>query len=338
MNSGLPDRATAVVSAPEPAKPAAGADLPAAAPKRPPRTQAFVERFWQALELVLQRRGAATVRYLASTDAHTFAFAVAANAVLSFFPFMLLMLVFTRRLDHFINKHLHLVNFTALNDVVVSLLYAYLPIQTLKDQQFVVRNLASMAHARQGLQLISVVMLLITSTGVFLPLEVALNRIWGFPKNRSYLMNQIVSLGLAFACGLLALLSVALTAGNQYILHVVTFGWQGKPVQWAGYAIMKVFAVLASVATFHLVYWILPHGKIPARAVAPAAVITGIVWEASKYLYIRCLPLLDFQAVYGPFSISVTLIFWAFLSGLILLAGAHLSADAGASHEARTSD
>jgi uncharacterized BrkB/YihY/UPF0761 family membrane protein len=145
-------------------------------------------------------------------------------------------------------------------------------------------------------------------------------------------MNQIVSLGLAFGCGLLALLSVALTAGNQYILRAVTFGWDGRPVQLAGYAIMKVFAILASVGIFFLVYWVLPHGKVPASAVAPAAVITGIVWEASKYLYIRCLPLLDFQAVYGPFSIAVTLIFWAFLSGMILLAGAHLSADAGSSH------
>ena len=328
MNSAIPDQATPVEAAPKPA----AAEAPVS------KSQTLVERFWKAMELVLQRRGAATVRYLASTDAHTFAFAVAANAVLSFFPFMLLMLVFTRRLDHFINKHLHLQNFTALNDVVVSLLYAYLPIQALKDQRFIVNNLNAMAHARQGLQLISVVMLLITSTGVFLPLEVALNRIWGFRKNRSYLMNQVVSLGLAFGCGLLALLSVALTAGNQYILRVVTFGWDGKPVQWAGYFIMKVFAILASIGIFHLIYWLLPHGKVPARVVAPAAVITGIVWEASKYLYIRCLPLLDFQAVYGPFSLAVTLIFWAFLSGMILLAGAHLSADAGASLEADRSE
>jgi membrane protein len=319
MNSATPDRAAAVAPAPEPPKPAA--DVVAPKP-------ALVERFWGALELVLQRRGAATVRYLASTDSHTFAFAVAANAVLSFFPFVVLMLVFTRRLDHFIGKHFHLRNFTALNTTVADLLRDYLPI----SKEYIVGRLDTMARAHNDVQIVSVIMLIITSTGVFLPLEVALNRIWGFPRNRSYLMNQVVSLGLAFGCGLLALFSVALTAGNQYILRAVTFGWDGKPVQIAGYTIMKVFAILASVAIFHLIYWVLPHGKVPARAVAPAAVITGIVWEASKYLYIRCLPLLDFQAVYGPFSISVTLIFWAFLSGLILLAGAHLSADAGNSH------
>jgi YihY family inner membrane protein len=317
MNSATPDRATAVAPAPEP-PPSTAAD--AVTLKRGP---VLVERFWGALELVLQRRGAATVRYLTSTDSHTFAFAVAANAVLSFFPFVVLMLVFTRRLDHFIGKHFHLKNFTALNTTVGDLLRDYLPI----SKDYIVGRLDSMARAHNDVQIVAVIMLIITSTGVFLPLEVALNRIWGFPRNRSYLMNQIVSLGLAFGCGLLALLSVALTAGNQYILRAVTFGWDGKPVKIAGYTIMKVFAILASVAIFHLIYWLLPHGKVPARVVAPAAVITGIVWEASKYLYIRCLPLLDFQAVYGPFSISVTLIFWAFLSGLILLAGAHLSAD-----------
>jgi YihY family inner membrane protein len=294
-------------------------------PSAPKKGQVWVERFWRALEMVLQRRGAMTVRYLASTDAHTFAFAVACNAVLSFFPFVVLMLVFTRRLDHFIGKHFHLHNFTALNTTVGDLLRDYLPV----SKEWIVGRLDTLARAHNDVQIFSVIMLLITSTGIFLPLEVALNRIWGFPKNRSYVMNQIVSLGLAFCCGLLALLSVALTAGNQYILRALTFGWQGRPVQIAGYTIMKVFAILASVGIFHLIYWILPHGKVPARVVAPAAVITGIVWEASKYLYIRCLPLLDFQAVYGPFSISVTLIFWAFLSGMILLAGAHLSADTG---------
>ena len=38
------------------------------------------------------------------------------------------------------------------------------------------------------------------------------------------------------------------------------------------------------------------------------------------------LPWLDFQEVYGPFAISVTLMIWAYLSGMLLLGGAHLSA------------
>jgi uncharacterized BrkB/YihY/UPF0761 family membrane protein len=46
-----------------------------------------------------------------------------------------------------------------------------------------------------------------------------------------------------------------------------------------------------------------------------------------KYGYILALPRLDFAEVYGPFALSVSMMFWAFLTGLLLLAGAHLSAE-----------
>jgi membrane protein len=37
------------------------------------------------------------------------------------------------------------------------------------------------------------------------------------------------------------------------------------------------------------------------------------------------LPHLDLRSIYGPFYVSVGLIFWAYISGLILFAGAQLS-------------
>jgi uncharacterized BrkB/YihY/UPF0761 family membrane protein len=52
----------------------------------------------------------------------------------------------------------------------------------------------------------------------------------------------------------------------------------------------------------------------------------GLLSEALKYSYILALPRLNFQEVYGPFALSVSLMFWAFLSGLLLLTGANLSA------------
>jgi membrane protein len=58
----------------------------------------------------------------------------------------------------------------------------------------------------------------------------------------------------------------------------------------------------------------------------------GLLSEAAKYLYILALPWLNFQEVYGPFSVTVTLIFWSFISGMMLLLGAYLSA---AQHSAR---
>ena len=125
---------------------------------------------------------------------------------------------------------------------------------------------------------------------------------------------------------MLALLSIALTAGNVVILKTMSFGHDIFVIRMAAFITMKVFATTASIAIFFLIYWLLPNGKVPARAVIPAAIIMGFLLEILKYSYIWALPRLNFQEVYGPFALSVSLMLWAFLSGMLLLTGAHLSA------------
>jgi len=249
---------------------------------------------------------------LLHTEVHTFAFSVAANAILSFFPFVLLLMSLAVRVFHS----------RTMSDVIKELLRDYLP----AGQDFVIRNLEALATAKNKAQAFSLVMLLITSTGVFLPLEVALNRVWRFPNNRSYIGNQFISLGLAFACGILAMISIALSAGNVKLLRFLAFGHDIFLVRVLGFLTAKVFATVTSMAIFFLIYWLLPNGKVPAKAVLPAAIIMGFFSEILKYSFILLLPKLNFQEVYGPFAISVSMMFWAFLSGLLLLTGAHLSA------------
>lgn len=253
------------------------------------------------------------MKYLTRTEVHTYAFSVAANAILSFFPFIVLIMTVVRRVFHS----------RAMYDVIEQMLRSYLPV----SQDFIVRNLKALVADRHGVQIASLAILLFTSTGVFLPLEVALNEVWGIKKNRNYVRNQIISLGLAFGCGALALMSVAMTAGNQLIVQKLMLGHsQNFVFHSAAWIIMKAFAILATITIFFLIYWLLPNGKVKAKQVLPAAIIAGVLLEGAKYIYIACLPLLDFQEVYGPFSISVTLMFWAFISGLLLLGGAYLSA------------
>ncbi len=267
---------------------------------------------------VVRQRGlwaqlVALARYMARTEVHTYAFSVAANAILSLFPFIVLLLTLSRRVFHS----------RSMESVVGDMMKNFLPV----GQDFVMRNMQLLAHPQKGTQLLSLVMLLITSTGVFLPLEVALNNVWGVKENRSYLHNQVVSLGLAFAVGALAMASVAFTSAQKTVLTWIFFGHtENFFFGFAAYWFLKFCAVVSSILLFFLVYWILPYRKVPAPAVLPTAIVIGLLSEVVKYLYIRALPWLDFQAVYGPFYISVGLMMWAFLSGLLLLAGAHFSA------------
>lgn len=255
----------------------------------------------------------ALMQYMARTEVHTYAFSVAANAILSLFPFIVLLLTLCRGVFHS----------RAMEQVVGDMMHGFLPV----GQDFVMRNMQLLAHPRKGVQVFSLVMLLVSSTGVFLPLEVALNSVWGVTKNRSYLRNQAVSLGLAFAVGILALASVASTSGSKTLLGMLFFGHtENAAYAFAAQWFMKICGIGLSILLFFLIYWILPNRKVPARAVIPTALIVGLLWELAKYLYVRALPWLDFQSVYGPFYISVGLMMWAFLSGLLVLAGAHVSA------------
>jgi len=293
----------------------ASAAPPAQVPESP--ATVWLVRPWKTM---IVRRGMPTLRYLLKTDAHTFAFSVAANVILCFFPFVVLIGWLVRYVFHS----------QAMLDVVLQLLKNQLPISPLYQEQLA-NQLKDVVLHHHKLKVISMAMLLISSSGVFLPLEVAFNQIWGFTKNRSYLSNQVISLGLAFACGLLALVSVVLGTAHEFVLGFILGKANNRFTEsilgLSTVSVLKLVSVAASIAIFFLLYWLLPNGKVRARSVLPSAVAMGIIWDLSRYVYVALLPWLNFKDVYGPFTISVTLMFWAFVSGLMILAGAHLAVD-----------
>jgi membrane protein len=267
----------------------------------------------------------ALARYLGQTEVHTYAFSVAANAILSIFPFIVMMFTVARDVFHS----------TAMANSISGMLHDLLP----SNQDFVVRNMALLVHPRSTVQVASVVMLLISSTGVFLPLEVALNQVWGVTKNRSYVMNQLVSLGLALAVGLMAMLAVTITAAQTGILTFVFFGHTDNMVfGFINHLFLQIAVAFLSVGMFFAVYWILPHRRLPAGAVLPTAIVIGLAWDFGRLIYILVLPHMDLHSVYGPFEVSVSLMIWAFLTGLLLLSGAQYSATRHAVRLARLAD
>ncbi len=264
----------------------------------------------------------ALLRFLSGTEVHTYAFSVAANVIFSLFPFIVLMITITKKVFHSV----------AMADAIRDMLGTLLPV----GGAYVYKNISILVNPHKSTQVFSVFMLLITSTGVFLPLEVALNEVWGVKVHRNYLENQLVSLLLAAAVGILVLGSVAATAGQHQLMSWVFFQHTDNVVfRFLARGVLEFFAVLAGILMFFLIYWILPHRKIPARAVLPTSIVVGLCWEVAKYLYVLALPRLDFEAVYGPFAKAVGLMMWAFLSGLLLLAGAHFSASQYALETAR---
>jgi membrane protein len=194
--------------------------------------------------------------------------------------------------------------------------------------QFIRRNFEVTVASRGPVQVISLVLLFFTASGIFEPLEVALNRVWHCPNNRNYFKNQLVSLGLIFACGALMLVSTTLTVLNNEFLAGITIRQTAPVANLIGLLLFKAAAIPMSMLGLFLVYWLLPNCKIKPSQIVPAAIVVGFLLELLKYINLWTWPYLrtKLQAEYGPFYYTVTIILWGFVAALIVLAGAEWSA------------
>jgi membrane protein len=259
----------------------------------------------------LRHDGAALIKYLLDSEVHTYAFSVAANAILSFIPFVVLL--YSLSLDVFHSQ--------TMAGVVSDLVNNYFPSTASAGFKAGLR-IAAPRH----LQIFSVVLILISCTGIFLPLEVALNQAWGVEKSRNYLMNQLVAFGLAIWMVALGMASIALGAAQKAVLAFLMFH---KVDNWfyngVSYLWLAVCSGAACILFLFSIYWLLPNRKVPWRPVLRTAIVTGLVWLAAKYIFAAVLPHMDLRNLYGPFFVSVGLLLWAYISGLILFAGAQFS-------------
>jgi membrane protein len=247
------------------------------------------------------RHWSPTIRYLSQTEVHVYALAIGASVLLSFFPFLIVMMSLLRDVFHF----------PAAEAALVSALKDYFPADLGAN---ILKNLTKVTHRR--FQLTSILLLLFTANGIFEPLEVALNRAWGVKENRSYLKNQILSLFMILLCGGLALGSILLTAVN-------------KQPAWLTVPLYRLAAIPVTILSLFLTYWLLPNRRVPVGRVIPVAVLVGIGLEGMKYLFLYAWPWLTqrLQNEYGEtFRYSVSLVIFTMLSSFLVLAGAEWSA------------
>ncbi len=240
------------------------------------------------------------------TEVHVYAFSIAANVLLSFFPFLLVIASICRYVFHW----------EAAIDAVFVGLNDYFPSDV---ATFVRRNVV--AYVRP-LEWVSLLLLLFSANGIFEPLEVALNKAWGITKNRSFFRNQLISYGLIFFCGTLALLSTTLTALNANVLHSVGISNPLLASITAAF-VFKMAAMPLLILALFVVYWLLPNGEVARDRLVVAAIFVGLLLEVLKYVQLLIWPWLfrKIQREYGPFQISVSLIMLSFFASMLVLAG-----------------
>lgn len=265
--------------------------------------------------------GVALIHYLLDSEVHTFAFSVAANAIISFIPFAVLL--YTLALSAFHSQ--------TMAGVVDEMVNYFLPhLEKTKDWMVIaIRSEAviPLLHHRSTL-VFSLVMILIACTGIFLPLEVALNQAWGVTKSRNYLFNQTIAFGLAILMAVLAIICMVVTTVVENTLGIVTFHSTQSALVFISGGItsicLNITSGAASILFFFAVYYFLPNRKVPWRPALRISMITGAIWLVARFIFALVIHHVDLE-MYGPFYVSVSLLFWAYISGLIMFAGAQFS-------------
>lgn len=169
---------------------------------------------------------------------------------------------------------------------------------------------------------------------VFAVVERALNRIWG-ATSRTFWHGRLLTVGMVGTVGVLLSFSVLVTS---FLVALRDVANQLSPRQIAHYHLLSsvgsgfwqvIFAggsYLITVALFVIIYRLLPRAHVTLRDTLPGAFLAGLLWELAKYIFAASLGYFHYDQIYGSVGAVVAVLTWSYVSSLIMLFGAQLTA------------
>lgn len=246
---------------------------------------------------------------LSTTETYVNASAISFNILLSFFSFFVLIGSFLINVLHWDRAYFTLYR----------MMRALVPI----DSDLLFQSIRNVTNGPGGrATIISFALLLFSSSGIFQPMEIALNRAWGF-KQRGIVKQYAIYLGLTLLCGVIMILPVAMGTAYDFVLESAFGDSILRDV------IFKIIGPLISLpfiaALFFLIYYIVPNGKVRVNQVFFTSVAMSALWAIATLIFRLSLPLYNFQGSYGQMSALMALVTWVFITSFILILGANLS-------------
>ncbi|RCK80666.1 MAG: Ribonuclease BN [Candidatus Ozemobacter sibiricus] len=205
------------------------------------------------------------------------------------------------------------------------------------SRSLVSENLFQIVTLRGTVGLVSMLTLLWSATGVFAGISQNVNLAWPSAPSRHFLMDRLLALIMIGALVLFMVLSVVISAGLRILK--VFFPPPGTPLdgpsRFAHEILLRGASVFLLFLAFLFLYKFIPNTKVRWGEAAFGAIFATTAWEASKAAFIWYLGSgwSSYQVVYGSLAAVVAFLLWVYLSTLIILAGAHLSALYAHRHE-----
>lgn len=194
-------------------------------------------------------------------------------------------------------------------------------------EDFITANLDETVRFREALGIGAIVSMLWLGSAVFGAVSRAVNRAWGIRLDRPFYIAKPAQLAMIMIVGGLFLLSTAATS-LAYL-----FDETGLSAPWRGTVLGLVLEQLAlylipwvlTLTIFLLIYRFLPNCKTYWCYIWPGALVAAVAFEALKFLFVWYLDnVAVYTLVYGSLSSVIALLFWAYLSSMIIILGAEI--------------
>jgi membrane protein len=193
---------------------------------------------------------------------------------------------------------------------------------------FVQQMIQNADEPSQGIfsSVISVVMLMVGATGVFMQLQSALNEIWeievegGFGK---MLKKRLSSFGMVMTLAFLLLVSLVI---SSFIASLDTFLTGILPgVQLLIHVITTLLSFGVSALLFGIIYKYMPDAQIEWGDVAVGAVVTALLFNIGRVALGFYLGNVGTASTYGAAGSFVVILLWVYYSTQILMFGAEFT-------------
>ncbi len=199
------------------------------------------------------------------------------------------------------------------------------------SEQFVQRNLEAISNVSPSLLITAFTVMLWAGSWIFTVIERAMCRMWG-TRPRSFWRGRLLTVGMIGAVGLVLMTSLLVTSGVVMAQALLEKFPMQMPIQlaWLGSMLWQVVFVVGSLlittALFLVIYRVMPNTRVTIIEVLPGAIVAGALWEIAKYAFAWSIPYFHYDLLYGSIGAGVALLTWGYLSSLIMLFGAQLTA------------
>ena len=194
--------------------------------------------------------------------------------------------------------------------------------------ELVRRNIELVLRERGTIGVFAMIFLLWSAKEVFGAITTSLNLAWNVKETRPFLRLTALQLALVFAVGFFLALSFAVTAVLQLLfLWEIPILGRGPLTRDLWNLLGGLVPLVLTIIAFYFVYRFVPNIKVKAEDAWPGAIAAGLLFEIAKNAFLFYTSgFANYRLVYGSVGAVIALLFWAWVSGVILLFGAEISA------------